>query len=160
MTDSPPPQEDKKPNGAPELDLAETVYVRDIENRVFQAIVVQALAPIPGISLLEGGLIDSFLGRGGRESIKGIHAEQDPSDHSISVRVEVKVAYGICIPEKAEEIQERISQELSNLTGLHVNKVHVVFKDIVMEDPERLLISTDDELDESPPLITEAIDGE
>jgi hypothetical protein len=36
----------------------------------------------------------------------------------------------------------------------------VVFKDIVMEDPERLLISTDDELDESPPLITEAIDGE
>lgn len=117
-----------------EFEIPETVYVRDIENRVFQGIVLQVLASIEGISLLEGNLIDNLLGRSSTESVKGIYAEQDMRNHSISIKVEINICYGLPIPEKAEEIQSKIAEEITKLTGLHVASVHVVFKNIISEN--------------------------
>ena len=125
---------------AREIELPETVYIRDIETRVFQAICLQTLAKIEGIGLLEGNLIDSLLGRE-LERVKGIHVEQEQKKHSVSVRVEINVVYGISIPEKAEEIQSKISEEISRWTGLHVASVHIIFKNLILpvqekDDPE------------------------
>lgn len=114
-----------------EVELPETVYVRDIETKVFQSIVVQCLLGIEGIALVEGNLIDNLFGREPAERITGIAVEQDQKNHSIQVKLEVSVAYGISIPEKAEEIQTKVNQELSRLTGLHVSLVHVVFKNLI-----------------------------
>lgn len=114
-----------------EVELPDTVFIRDIESRVFQAIAVQCLARIEGVALLEGTFIDSLLGRDPNERIKGIHVEQDSKNHSIQIKVEINVAYGISIPEKAEEIQGKITQEISKFTGLHVGSVHVVFKSLI-----------------------------
>jgi uncharacterized alkaline shock family protein YloU len=113
-----------------EIQLPETVFIRDIDTRVFQAIALQCLAKIPGIGLQEGNLIDSLLGRE-VERVKGIHVIQDQKNHSIEVRVEINVIYGVNIPKKAEEIQEKLVEELSHLTGLHVSSVHVIFKDLL-----------------------------
>ena len=115
-----------------EIDLPDTVFVWDIENRVFQSIALQCLAQIEGIALLEGNLFDAILGRDCGDRVKGIHVEQDQKGHAVSVRVEVNVAYGTNIPEKAEEIQIKIAQEVSRLTGLHVGSVHVVFKNLII----------------------------
>jgi uncharacterized alkaline shock family protein YloU len=41
------------------------------------------------------------------------------------------VAYGVCIPEKAEEVQMKISEKVSRFTGLHVACVHVIFKNLI-----------------------------
>lgn len=125
---------DSKKVDTKEFELPETVYVRDIENRVFQGIVLQVLASIEGISLLEGNLIDNLLGRSPTESVKGIYAEQDMRNHSISIKVEINICYGLPIPEKAEEIQSKIAEEITKLTGLHVACVHVVFKNIISEN--------------------------
>ena len=114
-----------------ELELPSTLFVRDIENKVFQSIVVQCLLTIQGIALVEGNLIDYFLGREPAERISGISVEQDPKTHSIQVKIEVSVAYGIVIPEKAAEIQQKVARELSHLTALHVSLVHVVFKNLI-----------------------------
>jgi uncharacterized alkaline shock family protein YloU len=116
---------------AGELDLPETIFVRDIENRVFQAIAIKCLASIEGIALLEGTLIDNLLGREGLERVKGVYIEQDSKNHSVSVRLDVNVSYGISLPTKAEEIQNKIVSEVSRLTGLHVACVHVVFKNLL-----------------------------
>lgn len=124
---------DSKKVDTKEFEIPETVFVRDIENRVFQGIVLQVLAGIEGISLLEGNLIDNLLGRTPSENVKGIHAEQDMRNHSISIKVEINICYGLSIPEKAEEIQSKISEEITKLTGLHVSCVHVVFKGIISE---------------------------
>ena len=78
---------------------------------------------------LEGNLFDSLLGDS-LDGVKGIHVDQDQKSHSVNVRVEIKIAYGIRIPEKAEEIQTRIVEDMSNLTGLHVATVHVIFKNL------------------------------
>lgn len=119
-----------------EVELPETLYVRDIETKVFQSIVVQCLLKIEEIAVVEGNLIDSLFGRDASERISGISVEQDQKNHSIQVKLEVNVAYGTCIPEKAEEIQVKVTEELSCFTGLHVSMVHVVFKNLIIKSPD------------------------
>jgi len=118
-----------------EIKFADTVFVRDIETRVFQSIVIKCLADIEGVALIEGNLLDNLLGREGNERIKGIHVEQDSKNHSVSIKVELHVAHGISIPEKAEEVQSKITGEVCKLTGLHVSCVHVVFKALISDIP-------------------------
>ena len=122
-----------------EIHLPETVFIRDIDTRVFQAIAVQCLAKIEGISFLGGNLFDSLLGRE-VERVKGIHIIQDQEKHSVEVRVEINILYGVNIPAKAEEVQERLVEEISNWSGLHVSSVHVIFKDLVLpqEGPKQM----------------------
>ena len=117
-----------------ELELPETVFIRDIESKVFQSIVLQALSQIEGVETLEGNLFDSLLGDG-LDGVKGIHVDQDQKNHSVNVRIEINVAYGICIPEKSEEIQNKILQDISRLTSLHVGAVHVIFKNLISPKP-------------------------
>jgi uncharacterized alkaline shock family protein YloU len=126
-----------------EIELPDTTYVRDIETKVFQSIVVQCLLRIEGIALVEGNLIDNLFGREPAERITGISVEQDPKTHSISVKLEVNVAYGICIPEKADEIHLRVTQELSRLTGLHVSLVHVIFKNLITKTEQAEAVAND-----------------
>jgi uncharacterized alkaline shock family protein YloU len=123
-----------------EFELPETVFSRDIENQVFQGIVLQCLSNIEGISLVEDNIIESLLGRTTFESSKGILAEQDMKSNTINIRIEVNVEYGVVLPEKAEEIQTLVSEEITKLTGLHVAQVHVIFKNIIahMEDKPTL----------------------
>lgn len=118
-----------------EIELPETVFIRDVDTRVFQAIALQSLSKIEGIGLLEGSLFDSLLGRE-VERVKGIHVEQDQKNHSVEIKVEINIQYGVNIPEKAEEIQEKLVEEISRWTGLHVSSVHVIFKDLVIKQSE------------------------
>ncbi len=124
-----------------ELELPETIFVRDIESKVFQSIAMQCLAKIEGVAVLEGNLIDSLLGRDPFERVKGIFVEQDQKTHSVNVRVEVNVAYGVSIPDKADEIQTKIAHEIARLTGLHVASVHVVFKNLIHFEEKPVAVS-------------------
>ena len=122
-----------------EIDLPETLFSQDIENRVFQSIVVRVLSQIEGVSLLEGGFLDHWLSRDSLEGVKGIHVDQDDKNHSVNVKVEINVAYGVSLPVKAEEVQIKIAEEISALSGLHVGSVHVIFKNLIPlkhPDPE------------------------
>ena len=49
----------------------------------------------------------------------------------MAVKVEVHVRYGTPIPEKADELQAIICDEITRITGLHVATVHVIFKGII-----------------------------
>lgn len=123
-----------------EFDLPETYFVRDIENRVFQGIVLQCLSEIEGIGLVEGNFIDSIFNRG-QEGIAGIYVEQDSKNQSVIVKIEINIQYGFSIPEKAEEIQTQVANEITRITGLHVSCVHVVFKNVLPIDQIKMLRS-------------------
>lgn len=114
-----------------EVDLPDTLFVRDIETKVFQSMALQCLSQIEGIEVLEGNLLDTLLGRDRLESVKGIHVDQDQKRHLVNIKVEVNVAYGVSIPQKAEEIQNKILECISAWTNLHVGMVHVVFKNLI-----------------------------
>lgn len=120
-----------------EYELPDTVFVRDIEDSVFQGIVLQCLAKIRGITLVEGNLIDTLFGLRTMEGIKGIHAEQDSKHQSVSIKIEINICYGESIPEKAEEIQSKVAEEVTKYTGLHVASVHVVFKSVVTPEQSK-----------------------
>lgn len=112
-----------------EFELPDTVYIRDVDSGVFESIVIKCLSTIEGVSFLGGSLIDHLLGREGL--IKGIHVDQDADNHSVSVKIELNIAYGVSIPEKAEEVQQKVTLAVTDLTGLHVSCVHVIFKGIM-----------------------------
>lgn len=129
---------DNKKVDTKEFEIPETFFIRDIEDKVFQSIVLQCLAQIDGISLVEGNFIDDLLGRSA-EGIKGISAEQDDKHQAVKIKVEVNIVFGTNIPQKAEEIQTKIAEEITKLTGLHVSAVHVVFKNAIsVEQANRL----------------------
>ena len=118
---------------AKEIHLPETVFIRDIESRVFQAITMKCLETIEGVSLIEGTLIDNLLGREGVERVKGVYIEQDSKNHAVNIKLEVNVLYGISLSDKAEEIQTKLVKEITHWTGLHVACVHVVFKNLILD---------------------------
>lgn len=126
-----------------ELQRPETLFIRDIETKVFQAMVLQCLTKIKGIALAEGNLIDYLFGRDLSERISCIDIEQDLKSHSVNIKVEVNIAYGASIPEKAEEIQLKIVKEVGRLTGLHVGFVHVVFKNLIVATPLEDKVNTE-----------------
>lgn len=131
---------DAKKVDTKEFDIPETYFVRDVENRVFQGIVLQCLSEIEGIGLVEGNFIDSIFSRG-QEGIAGIHVDQDSKNHSVTVKIEINVQYGFSIPDKAEEIQTKVANEITKITGLHVSCVHVVFKNVLPIDQIKMLRS-------------------
>lgn len=112
-------------------------FGQEIEDRVFQAIALQCLAKIEGVSLIEGNIIDHLFGRSSTDRIRGINVTQDGKTGSLRVKVEVNMAYGICIPDKAKEIQHKIAEEMKGLTGLDVSGVHVVFKNLILPEQEK-----------------------
>ena len=113
-----------------EFEIPETLYVRDIEDRVFQAIAAQCVNKAEGVRLAEGYFLGNILHRERKDYLGGIQVEQDSRNHSIAVRLEVDLEYGYSIPQKAEELQSSIAKEITEITGLHVSTVHVLFKAI------------------------------
>lgn len=120
-----------------EFELPETTFSRDIENRVFQSIVMQTLAKIQHVALAEGNFIDNIFGKSAHEGLRAIQAEQDSKSHSVKIRIEVGIEFGVPIPEKADEIQTKVSEEVTRLTGLHVDSVHVIFKNLIPPESQR-----------------------
>jgi len=122
-----------RPVDTRELELPETHFIRDIDDHVFQTIVAESLMKVEGVGLVTNQFFDHLLGRD-RERYRGIVVEQDNKNHSVSIRVEVNISYGVPIPKKAEEIQTLLTEQITALTGLHVSGIHVVFKNILPQN--------------------------
>lgn len=136
-----------------EFELPDTVFISDIDTKVFQGIVLQCLSQIEGVALVEGNFINNILGMSGPEINSGILSEQDSKTHSVNIKIEVNIAYGVSIPEKAEEIQSKVVEEITRLTGLRVASVHVVFKNIIPFDKTQQGLSNLDSLSKKPALL-------
>lgn len=117
-----------------EFELPRTVFIHNIETKVIQMIILQALSKVQGVSLLEGSLLDSFLGRE-IERVKGIFVEQESKNPLVNVKVEIKMDYGVSIPLKTEEVQKKIVEEITIWTGLHVASVHVIVRSLNLPKP-------------------------
>lgn len=113
-------------------ELPETIFSSDIEDKVYQGIVVNTLSSIQGIHLIEGSFFQALIGK--TDKVKGIHIEQEPLQHSVKIQIEVNVQFGVSLPEKAEEIQVKVAQEVTKMTSVHVAEVHVMFRDLIPEE--------------------------
>lgn len=114
-----------------EKEIQKTIFLTDIETKVFQAIAFQTLKEISSIELIEGSIFDSLLGGEEGERMKGIHVECDETHPVVNIKIEVNILYGVCIPEKSLEIEEKVKEKITHLTGFHVGLIHVTFKNMI-----------------------------
>jgi uncharacterized alkaline shock family protein YloU len=121
-------------------DSHETVFLTDIETKVFQAIVFQTLQEISSIELIEGSIFDTLLGGEEGERMRGIHIECDEAQPTVNVKIELNILYGVCIPEKSLEIELKVKDKITQLTGFHVGLIHVTFKNVVFPKSLKELI--------------------
>jgi uncharacterized alkaline shock family protein YloU len=112
-------------------EIQPTIFLTDIETKVFQAIAFQVLKEIGAVELIEGSIFDSLLGGEEGERMKGIHVECHETNPIVNIKIEVNVLFGICIPQKSLEIEQKIKEKIKELTGFHVGLIHVTFKNII-----------------------------
>lgn len=137
----PKPVTESKKIDTKEFELPETAFISDIDSQIFQDIVLQCLSKIDGIVLAQGGFLNNILGRAGPEVGCAVQSEKDHRSHSVSIKIEVNIEYGLSIPKKAEEIQTKVAEEITRLTGLHVSAIHLVFRNIISPDQMQKMMS-------------------
>jgi uncharacterized alkaline shock family protein YloU len=138
-----------------EFELPETTFISDIDAKVFQGIVLQTLSSIDGIFLAEGTFIDNILGRSAAAVGSGVYSEQDHNTHSVNIKVDVDIQYGLSIPDKAEEIRTKVTEEITRLTGLHVASFQIHFKNIIPPDQTARMLSAVESLKRQVPDLNE-----
>ncbi len=95
----------------------------DISDQVITDVVILTLAKLEGKEISQKSKEYKYYRK--QVSID----RQD--DDSLSVAVKTKVKYGEKIPEVSKKIQEEITQEVENITGLKVTAVNVLIEDVI-----------------------------
>ncbi len=122
------------PPPAPAKAEAETEAKVSIAEEVIRAIAALAAAEVEGLERsrlephLSGGsvaerVVGIFGGRG-----KGVEVEV--SDEAVKVDLKVSASYGQPLHELARRIQERVKQDIEEMTGLRVSEVNVHIQEI------------------------------
>lgn len=116
--------------------LNEEEYVINISDEVVTTIAGIAVADIPGVAEMSGGIaggIQEVLS-GKKNFSKGIKADIDGND--VKIDVNIIVNYGVRIPDVAFDIQTKVKKSVENMTGLNVEEVNVHVQGVNVEKTE------------------------
>ena len=58
----------------------------------------------------------------------------DIVDEAVTVTLSINICYGVSLPEIAAGVQRNVADQIQELTGLEVNQVNVIIRE--MEDPQ------------------------
>ena len=95
-----------------------------IADEVICIVASLAAQEVPGVVSMSGGLTDGinhFLGKD--NASKGVHLKFEGK--LVNASVYINVEYGICIPEIALEVQEKVKEAIEAMTGYEVQFVDV-----------------------------------
>jgi uncharacterized alkaline shock family protein YloU len=95
----------------------------DISDQVITDVVILTLAKLEGKEINQKSKEYKYY----RKQVTIDRKDED----SISVAVKTKIKYGEKIPEVSKKIQEEITQEVENITGLKVIAVNVLVEDVI-----------------------------
>ena len=107
-----------------------------IADDVVKTIAAKATADVEGVYKLAGGVVDEvsrILGK--KRPTNGVKVEVGEVECNIEIYIVVK--YGYKIPEVAEEVQKKVLEEVSRLSGLKVVEVNVYVQNVKMEEIEQ-----------------------
>lgn len=104
-----------------------------IASDVVAAIAALAATEIDGVYSMAGNITNELIGKLGMKNLsKGVKILMEGG--IVRVDMMVVVNYGYNIPEVSEQVQERVSQQIENMTGLSVSEVNVRIAGVKLEE--------------------------
>jgi uncharacterized alkaline shock family protein YloU len=105
-----------------------------IDNTVVEKIVAIVCRSIDGILSMKGNLISSIQeGFGGTDLTKGVSVEMVGEDACV-VSVSIIMEYGKSAPLIFQELHDRITEKVTDMTGLKVNSVNVRITNVMTRE--------------------------
>ena len=104
-----------------------------IASDVVAAIAALAATEIDGVYSMAGNITNELIGKLCMKNLsKGVKILMEGG--IVRVDMMVVVNYGYSIPEVSEQVQERVSQQIENMTGLSVSEVNVRIAGVKLEE--------------------------
>ena len=104
-----------------------------IASDVVAAIAAVAATEIDGVYSMAGNITNELIGKLGMKNLsKGVKILMEGG--IVRVDMMVVVNYGYSIPEVSEQVQERVGQQIENMTGLSVSEVNVRIAGVKLEE--------------------------
>ena len=104
-----------------------------IASDVVAAIAALAATEIDGVYSMAGNITNELIGKLGMKNLsKGVKILMEGG--IVRVDMMVVVNYGYSIPEVSGQVQERVSQQIENMTGLSDSEVNVRIAGVKLEE--------------------------
>lgn len=103
-----------------------------IASDVVAVIAALAATEVEGVHSMAGNITNELTGRLGMKNLsKGVRVVME--NGAVRVDMMINVRYGYSIPDVTGQVQEKVSQQIENMTGLVVPEVNVRVAGVSLE---------------------------
>ena len=104
-----------------------------IADEVVAIIAGLAATEVEGVDSMAGNITNDLVGKLGMKNLsKGVKV--DVTEEHVSADLSLNIRYGYNIPSVSEQVQERVSTAIENMTGLTVLDVNVKIAGVNMDE--------------------------
>ena len=104
-----------------------------IADEVVAIIAGLAATEVEGVDSMAGNITNELVGKLGMKNLsKGVKV--DVTEEHVSVDLSLNIRYGYNIPSVSEQVQEKVSPAIENMTGLTVLDVNVKIAGVNMDE--------------------------
>ena len=104
-----------------------------VADEVVAIIAGLAATEVEGVSSMAGNITNELVGKLGMKNLsKGVKV--DVTEEHVSVDLSLNIRYGYNIPAVSEQVQEKVSTAIENMTGLTVLDVNVKIAGVNMDE--------------------------
>ena len=104
-----------------------------IADEVVAIIAGLAATEVEGVDSMAGNITNELVGKLGMKNLsKGVKV--DVTEEHVSADLSLNIRYGYNIPSASEQVQEKVSTAIENMTGLTVLDVNVKIAGVNMDE--------------------------
>ena len=105
-------------------------------NGVIEKIVAMATREVPHVLGMKGNLVHFFQEQLGAENLtKGVTVEVT-DDNRMIINISVIIEYGCYAPDIFEDVKNRVTERLAEMTGLEVAGINLCIEDVVTREED------------------------
>ncbi len=102
-----------------------------ISESVLAVIAAIAAADIDGVASIKGDMDRKQISRSDIRAISKV-SKVRIDENSMKVQLVLNIKYGYSIPDVSRAVQEKVKENLENMTGIKVDSVHISIADVQM----------------------------
>ena len=104
-----------------------------IADEVVAIIAALAATEVDGVASMAGNITNELVGKLGMKNLsKGVKV--DVTEEHVSVDLSLNIRYGYNIPAVSEQVQDKVSAAIENMTGLTVLDVNIKIAGVNMDE--------------------------